>query len=316
MSNNTKTSKTEDVTVETSQTETQTVGEFPPQTKNSNDKLEPGTYLPNIATEGIVKVKPTTHYRQKNKKAVLPDTKHKIMVKTESPGVFKPFGLTPEEFCVEFPSLKHRFIVEKPDGSLEYNYNNLDTYTVTLGSRINNFDLRKDASRFAYAVILESDIVGENKVQTSLNNLYYVEDPVKEAKQTLEKAYGVREAYSILEKMSVSEIFDYAVSLGFDPNTLTKEVAEAKIVNRIEQSPKQFILSMKDKELHQIKVLVGYATQFNVITVDRDGFYLFEELTLGKNLNQVHQYLQDKEHQRVKVHLMQVIEQIKTKKTR
>ena len=127
-----------------------------------------------------------------------------------------------------------------------------------------------------------------------------------EAEETNRINKAKREAYREMDKMSIEDMRKCLRLYGIKSDTMSNELVEAKMAEKIEESPKNFMLKWVDNPNKEINFVIEEAISKNIIRKNRANYYFGTDL-IGNGLEDVIAYLQDKKNQDIKLAIMNEI---------
>ena len=148
---------------------------------------------------------------------------------------------------------------------------------------------------------------GINKIKPSTD--YVMTNSDNEAEETNRINKAKREAYREMDKMSIEDMRKCLRLYGIKSDTMSNELVEAKMAEKIEESPKNFMLEWVDNPNKEINFVIEEAISKNIIRKNRANYYFGTDL-IGNGLEDVIAYLKDKKNSDIK---MAILNEIKSK---
>ena len=148
---------------------------------------------------------------------------------------------------------------------------------------------------------------GLNKITPATDYVMINKDSEAEEANKINKIK--REAYREMDKMSIEDMRKCLRLYGIKSDTMSNELVEAKMAEKIEESPKNFMLKWVDNPNKEINFVIEEAISKNIIRKNRANYYFGTDL-IGNGLEDVIAYLKDKKNSDIK---MAILNEIKSK---
>lgn len=183
------------------------------------------------------------------------------------------------------------------------------TFAVQLGKKELVLDTNKPFDELKYLFLKGHKRVADGASNMSPNKDYLLLNKDTEAEESNKRNKVKREAYRELDKMSIEDMRKCLRIFGMKSDTMSNELAEAKLTQHIEANPERFITLWVNNPNKEYNFIVETALSKNVIRKNRSQYYYGTDL-IGNGIDDVIAYLKDKKNQEI---LLAIKQEIKSK---
>lgn len=199
--------------------------------------------------------------------------------------------------------------LNKEPGELSPNSEFWSTFAVKIEKKDLILDTEKPLDELQYLFLK-----GHKRVADGLSNYNPSKDYVMinkdaEAEQSNRISKVKRDAYRVLDKMSIEDMRKCLRLYGMKSDTMSNELAESKLTEQIETSPEKFMIKWVNNPNKEINFIIEEAIAKNIIRKNRTQYYFGTDL-IGNGIDDVIVYLQDKKNQDIK---LAILNEIKSK---
>lgn len=127
--------------------------------------------------------------------------------------------------------------------------------------------------------------------------------------ETFTKVSAKKKAFQFIVDWTTSQYSDYLWAQGEDPRHLNPDAMEGKVGELIEKNPDYFLKQVTDK-VYKEKVQIGELVRLGVLEV-RGKAYKFNGAPLADSLEEMVDFMQDKQKQGIKV---EILKELKARK--
>lgn len=200
--------------------------------------------------------------------------------------------------------------LEKAMGYEEGHLNSIssfwDTFAIKIGRKdlILNTDKPEDELKYLFLKKHKRVANGLNAITPATDYVMINKD--SEAKEANKRNQTKREAYRIMDKMSIEDMRKCLRLYGIKSDTMSNELVEAKLSEQIEASPDKFMLKWANNPNKEINFVIEEAIAKNIIRKNRTQYFFGTDL-IGNGIDDVIAYLNDKKNQDLKLAILQEI---------
>lgn len=181
-----------------------------------------------------------------------------------------------------------------------------DTYAIKIGRKdlILNTDKPEDELKYLFLKKHKRVANGLNAITPATDYVMINKD--SEAKEANKRNQTKREAYRVMDKMSIEDMRKCLRLYGIKSDTMSNELVEAKLSEQIEASPDKFMLKWANNPNKEINFVIEEAIAKNIIRKNRTQYFFGTDL-IGNGIDDVIAYLNDKKNQDLKLAILQEI---------
>jgi hypothetical protein len=196
-----------------------------------------------------------------------------------------------------------------PEGQLSPNSTFWDTFAIKIGKKDLILDTNRPEDELKYLFLKNHKRVanGLNSIKPGTDYVMINKDSEAEEQNKFNKVK--REAYREMDKMSTEEMRKCLRLYGMKSDSMSNEVAEAKLSEFIEADPSKFLMKWVNNPNKEINFVIEEAIAKNIIRKNRAQYYFGTDL-IGNGLEDVIAYLKDKKNQDIK---LAILNEIKSK---
>ena len=181
-----------------------------------------------------------------------------------------------------------------------------DTFAIKIGKKdlILNTDKPEDELKYLFLKKHKRVANGLNAITPATDYVMINKD--SEAKEANKRNQTKREAYRVMDKMSIEDMRKCLRLYGIKSDTMSNELVEAKLSEQIELSPDKFMLKWANNPNKEINFVIEEAIAKNIIRKNRSQYFFGTDL-IGNGIEDVIAYLNDKKNQDLKLAILQEI---------
>ena len=178
-----------------------------------------------------------------------------------------------------------------------------DTFRVRIGSGDLFLDTTDPYDELKYLFLKNHKRVASSLDDRKPTAHYYISNEQEESAK--KNAYNrlKRKAYKEFDKMSSEEIRKALRLYGYKAEGVSDSVAEDRLATLLEQNPQRFFDKWVNNEHRMTEFLLKEAVAKNIVRKNKN-IYTYGTTTLGKNLDEAIQYLDDKENSELKATIL------------
>lgn len=201
--------------------------------------------------------------------------------------------------------------LEKELGMAEGNLNPDSTYWDTFAIKVGKKDLiintDRPEGRLQYLFLKKHKRVADGYSNVRPSTDYVMINKEAEA-EVANKANKIkREAYRSMDKMTLEEMRKCLRLFGIKSDSLSNEMVEAKLAERIEKDPSQFIRLWVENPNKEMNFIIEEALAKNIIRKNRATYYFGTDV-IGNGIEDVIAYLKNKQNQEILLAIKSEIE--------
>ena len=174
-----------------------------------------------------------------------------------------------------------------------------DTFRIRIGDSDLVLDTDDPYDELRYLFLKDHKRVAKGLDDIKPTANYYISNPEEEAEKKNKYNRIKRKAFKEFDKMTPKEVRKALRLYGFKSDNLSDEVAENRLTTLIEQNPKRFFAKWIDNKHRMTEFLIREAVAKGVIRKNKN-IYTYGTTTLGRNLEEAIDYIDNKENSEVK----------------
>ncbi|MDW8334055.1 MAG: hypothetical protein RMM53_07555 [Bacteroidia bacterium] len=158
----------------------------------------------------------------------------------------------------------------------------LTNFKVVLDGRTFILDDIDPLDKLKYQVLKNSGIIAESEVAVRPNSKGYFYVQERESERIVSKFQRKNQAFKIIESLSLREKKDLAAILDKRTRNLAESVVSSSLMMVADHDPDVVIKAFEDPD-REYKALFKHAVLENVITKDKNGYFKYSGVVLGKD---------------------------------
>ena len=196
------------------------------------------------------------------------------------------------------------------EGNLDPMSSFWDTFAIKIGKRDLIINTDTPEGELQYLFLKSHKRVADGVKRMNPSTDYLLVDKDMEATEANKANKIKREAYRALDKMSIDEMRKCLRLFGVKPDSLSNELIEAQLTEKIEKDPAKFIRIWVDNKDKEFNFIIEEALSKNIIRKNRASYFFGTDL-IGNGIDDVIAYLKDKKNQDI---LLTIKGEIESKK--
>ena len=193
------------------------------------------------------------------------------------------------------------------EGTLGPDASYWDTFAIKIGKKDLIINTDRPEGKLQYLFLKNHKRVadGYSKVRPSTDYVLINKEAEAEVANKANKVK--RDAYRAMDKMTLEEMRKCLRLFGVKSDTLSNEMIEAKLSEKIEKDPAQFIRLWVENPNKEMNFIIEEALAKNILRKNRAAYYFGTDL-IGNGLEDVIAYLKNKANQDVLLSIKSEIE--------
>lgn len=184
-----------------------------------------------------------------------------------------------------------------------------NTFAIKIGKKELILNTEQPEHELQYLFLLGHKRVANGLANVTPSTDYVLINKDSEAAEANRNSKNKRDAYRELDKMSIEDMRKCLRLYGMKSDTMSNELIEAKLTEKIEENPKLFTLKWIKNPNKDMQFIVEEALSKNILRKSRSQ-YFFGTDQIGNGLEDCIAYLKDKKNQDI---LVSIKNEIKSK---